>query len=88
MSFEPPYVRANKMKAALLARRFLEKKITFEELAELYPRQTSHQTIDVLYNLIQNQPKVAGIYGVGIIKFDAYNAGIRKLIELLEGTTA
>lgn len=88
MSKEPPYVKANKMKAALLARQFLAKKISFEDMAELYPQQTSHQTIDILYNLIQNQPKVAGIYGVGIIKFDAYNEGIVKLIELLEGTTA
>jgi hypothetical protein len=88
MPVDPPYVRANKMKAAHLAREFLAKKISFEDLAEYYPLNTSDQTINILYNLIQNQPKCDGLYGVGIIKYDAYNKGIYKLIELLEGTTA
>jgi hypothetical protein len=87
MALDPPYVKANKMKAAHLARQFLASKISFDDLAELYPKHTSHQTIDILYNLIHNQPKAVGIYGVGIIKYDAYNKGILKLIELLENTT-
>jgi hypothetical protein len=86
MPYDRPYVKANKIKAAHLARLFLAKKLVFEELDELYPKDTSNQTIDILYKLIKSQPKAFGIYGIGIIKFDAYNAGILKLIELLEGT--
>jgi len=84
MPYDRPYVKANKMKAAHLARLFLAKKIVFEDLDELYPKETSNQMIDILYKLIKDQPKALGIYGVGIIKFDAYNAGILKLIEMLE----
>lgn len=86
MPIGQPYLKAKKIKAAQLAREFLAKKISFEDMAELYPQNTSCEVIDILYNLIQNQPKAFGIYGVGIIKFDAYNAGILKLIELLESS--
>ena len=77
-------IKANKLKAARLGREFLAKKISFVDLSVLYPKNTSDEVIEILYNLIRNQPKVLGIYGVGIIKYDAYNAGILKLIELLE----
>ncbi len=86
MPNDSPYVIANKIKAAHLAREFLAKRISFEDLEVYYPKNTSHQTIDILYGLIKNQPKALGIYGVGMIKYDAYNAGILKLIEMLEGT--
>jgi hypothetical protein len=80
-------INADKLKAASLGRQFLAKKISFADLEEFYPKNTSNHTVDVLYNLIKNQPSVGGIYGVGIIKYDTYNVGILKLIELLENET-
>ncbi len=87
MTSSRPDLKTHKVKAARLGREFLAKKILFEDLSVLYPNNSSDEVIELLYNLIRNQPKVVGIYGVGIIKFDAYNAGILKVIELLESTT-
>jgi len=73
-----------RQKASILARQILTKKISYEYFVDEYPNDTGDYEIESLFDLIEHQPKVGGLFGVKQSTFNDYNLRIIKLIEQLE----
>ena len=57
--------------------------ITYEQFVDLYPTNTEDDEIDSLFDLIEHQPKLGGLFGAKQSIYDDYNKEIFKCIKKL-----
>ena len=74
----------NRHLAAKLSRQLFTNKIAFNQFVDDFPDDTNDADIDKLFDLIEHQPKLGGLFGVNQTHYDNYYADILKLIEKLE----
>lgn len=77
-------IKIQRQTASILAKRFLNGQITFNQFCDDYPHDTKEIDIDSLFELIEHQPKFGGLLGVNQIIYDSYNFEINKMIQLLD----
>jgi hypothetical protein len=70
--------------ASNLGRLIQEGQINYDKFVDDYPFNTGDDDIDKLFNLIEHQPKLGGLFGVSKITYENYIKEILNLIELLE----
>ena len=75
---------SNEELALGLAQNYLRGNINFEQFIEEYPENTNDKDVDLLFDLIEHEPKIDGLLGVGRIDFEQYRQKIKKVIIRLE----
>jgi len=75
---------SNRKMAARLARQLYSLEISIKELQTQYPKNTQDQDIDRLFDLIEHEPKVGGLFGASKAKHKAHLDTIFELIKELE----
>jgi hypothetical protein len=69
--------------ASRLAQEIMDNKISYDQFVDHYPTDTGDELIDKLFDLIEHQPKLGGLFGVSQSTLDNYNSEIFELIRLL-----
>jgi hypothetical protein len=70
--------------AAKLANDLYNSKITFGEFVAFYPNETRDYEIEELFDLVEHEPGVGGIFGISGKNKEWYMIKIKLLIESLE----
>ena len=74
----------NRQKAARLAQQLLREEITYNHFVDEYPEDTHDKDIDILFDLIEHQPKRGGILGVNDKDYQHHIDKIQTIIQILE----
>jgi hypothetical protein len=76
--------KSNRHLAARLARQLEAGQISTEQFLADFPEDTGDDTIDELYDMIEHEPQLGGLFGVSESKYKSYKAEILLLILKLE----